>query len=180
MHTHTHTHTQNVFVVNAQPTAAPTVILTQQAHAPDYLILTIVGFQLCFFFGGILGMALLIPALICSIMVGSTTQLGWYGKCFSSSHYSPFSSLSHVLTSCVNTISPFIPSSFHARTRKHTHTQAQNANKSGDYDTAKRLGRFSLGWNIGVYIFYALVTVGWIIGIAVWISSLTSRVRTFG
>ena len=126
-HTHTHTHarTQNVFVVNAQPTAAPTIILTHQARAPDYLTLTIVGFQLCFFFGGLLGMALLVPALICSIMVGSTTQLGWYGKCFSSSHYSPFFSLSHVLTSCVNTISPFIPSSFHARTHTHTGPKCQ-------------------------------------------------------
>ena len=69
---HVHTHTQNVVVVGAQPTAAPTVVVTQQARAPDYLVLTIVGFILCFFFGGLLGMVLLVPALICSIMVGST------------------------------------------------------------------------------------------------------------
>ena len=64
-----HTHTQNVVVVGAQPTAAPTVVVTQRPRAPDYLILTIVGFILCFFFGLVVGMVLLVPALVCSIMV---------------------------------------------------------------------------------------------------------------
>ena len=49
----------------------------------------------------------------------------------------------------------------------HTHTQAQNANETGDYDSAKRLGQFSLGWNVGVYIFYVLATIGWIIAVIV-------------
>ena len=56
----------------------------------------------------------------------------------------------------------------------HTHnTQAQNANDSGDQDTARRLGRFSLGWNIGVYIFYVLLTIAWIIAVAVIVSQAT-------
>ena len=59
---------QNVVVVNSQPAVAP-VIITHQPHVPDYLTLTIVGFILCFFCGGVVGMLLLIPALICSVMV---------------------------------------------------------------------------------------------------------------
>ena len=59
----------------------------------------------------------------------------------------------------------------------HTHTQAQNANDSGDYDSAKNLGRFSLGWNIGVYIFYALATIAWIIAVAVVVSQAAPFVR---
>ena len=61
-------HTQNVVVVGAQP-AAPSVVVTQQARAPDYLTLTLVGLFLCFCFGGVIGMLLLVPALICSVMV---------------------------------------------------------------------------------------------------------------
>ena len=59
---------QNVVVVNSQPAVAP-VIIAHHPHAPDYLTLTIVGFVLCFFCGGVVGMLLLIPALICSVMV---------------------------------------------------------------------------------------------------------------
>ena len=61
---------QNVVVVSSQPALSP-VIITHQPHAPDYLILTIVGFILCFFFGGVVGMLLLIPSLICSLMVSN-------------------------------------------------------------------------------------------------------------
>ena len=61
---------QNVIVVSSQPAPTP-VVITHQPHAPDYLILTIVGFALCFFFGGIVGMLFMIPALICSVMVSN-------------------------------------------------------------------------------------------------------------
>ena len=66
----THTHTQNVVVVGAQPTA-PTVVVTHQPRAPDYLTLTVIGFALCFLFGGIVGMLFMIPALVCSLMVSN-------------------------------------------------------------------------------------------------------------
>ena len=61
-------HVAAMVVVGAQP-AAPSVVVTQQARAPDYLTLTLVGFFLCFCFGGLIGMLLLVPALICSVMV---------------------------------------------------------------------------------------------------------------
>ena len=60
----------------------------------------------------------------------------------------------------------------------HTH-QAQNANETGDYDSAKRLGQFSLGWNVGVYIFYVLATIAWIVAVAV-IVSQAAVVCSFG
>jgi len=59
---------QNVVVVTSQP-AQPAVFVRHQVEAPDYMTLTIVGFVLCFFCGGVVGMILLVPALVCSIMV---------------------------------------------------------------------------------------------------------------
>lgn len=47
------------------------------------------------------------------------------------------------------------------------HIQAQNAHDSGDHDTARRLDGLSLIWNVGVYIFYALVTIAWIAAVIV-------------
>ena len=58
--------------------------------------------------------------------------------------------------------------------------QAQNANDSGNYDSAKTLGQVSLGWNIGVYIFYVLATIAWIVAVAVIVSQATRRVVLFG
>ena len=65
---------QNVVVVSSQPAPTP-VIIAHHSHAPDYLTLTIVGFVLCFFCGGVVGMLLLIPALICSVMVSTVGEL---------------------------------------------------------------------------------------------------------
>ena len=65
----------------------------------------------------------------------------------------------------------------HSPHTTHTpYTQAQNANDSGDQDTARRLGRFSLGWNIGVYIFYVLLTIAWVVAVAVIVSQATRNV----
>ena len=72
----------------------------------------------------------------------------------------------------LSSLSVPLPSPHH----QHTHKQAQNANETGDHDSARRLGRFSLGWNIGVYIFYVLATIAWIIGVAVWATSFTRSI----
>ena len=62
----------------------------------------------------------------------------------------------------------------------YTHMQAQNANDSGDHDSARMLGRLSLCWNIGVYIFYVLATIAWIIAVAVIVSQAARVVCSFG
>ena len=60
------------------------------------------------------------------------------------------------------------------------HTQAQNANDSGDHDSARMLGWLSLCWNIGVYIFYVLATIAWIVAVAVVVSQAARVVCSFG
>jgi len=53
-------------------------------------------------------------------------------------------------------------------THLHTHTpQASSANSSRDYDTAKKLGRASLLWNIGVYIFNTLAIIAIVVAVVV-------------
>ena len=58
---------QNVVVVN-QPAPTQHVVVYQVAQS-DYLTATIVNMAICFICGGLLGVFLLIPALVCAIMV---------------------------------------------------------------------------------------------------------------
>ena len=59
------------------------------------------------------------------------------------------------------------------------HTQASSANESGDHETAKKFGRISLGWNIGVYIFYGVVTIIWVAVVASRCTSFFGRLICF-
>ena len=86
-------------------------------------------------------------------------------------------------------VHPFLPSpNTYTHSHMHTtytflhttHTQAQNANDSGDHDSARMLGRLSLCWNIGVYIFYVLATIAWIVAVAVVVSQAVRVVCSFG
>ena len=59
---------QNVIVVH-QP-ASTSVVRIQEAP-PDFLTLTLVSIALCCFCGGLVGVVLVIPAVICSLSVSN-------------------------------------------------------------------------------------------------------------
>jgi len=60
---------------------------------------------------------------------------------------------------------------------------ASSANSSQDYDTAKKLGRASLAWNIGVYIFNTLAIIAIVVAVVVvQVNAVQSRciINAFG
>lgn len=60
---------QNVVVVGQPSAATAPVIVAQRTHAPDYLVLSVVLFVICFLHGMWVLHICLIPALIFSIAV---------------------------------------------------------------------------------------------------------------
>ena len=51
------------------PSAPSKVVVQQPRRARDYLIFTLINMVVCFFFGGLPGALLTVPALICSLQV---------------------------------------------------------------------------------------------------------------
>ena len=99
----------------------------------------------------------------------------------------------HTFYSCTkhthNTHTHPLPHTCHTHTHApahtpHTHTpQASSANSSQDYDTAKKLGRASLAWNIGVYIFNTLAIIAIVVAVVVvQVNAVRSRciINAFG
>jgi len=89
----------------------------------------------------------------------------------------------HTILTHIHSHTHATPTHMHLHTHR-THTpQASSANSSQDYDTAKKLGRASLAWNIGVYIFNTLAIIAIVVAVVVvQVNAVQSRciINAFG